>query len=30
MAEFLTKSETRDDKIAQVNSIRITKSFNLL
>ena len=30
MVEFLRKSEGRDDKIARVNSIRITKSINLL
>ena len=30
MVEFLRKSESRVDEIAQVNSIRITKSINLL
>ena len=30
MVQFLRKSETRDDKIARVDSIRITKSINLL
>ena len=30
MFEFLSKSESRDNKIARVNSIRITKSINLL
>ena len=29
MVEFLRKSETRGDKIARVNSIRIIKSINL-
>ena len=28
--EFLSKSESRDNKIARVNSVRITKSINLL
>ena len=30
MAEFLRKSQTRVIKIARVNSIRMTKSINLL
>ena len=30
MVEFLRKSENRGIKIARVNSIRITKSINLL
>ena len=30
MVEFLRKSESRGDKIAQVNPIRFTKSINLL
>ena len=30
MPEFLRKSESRRDKIARVNLIRITKSINLL
>ena len=30
MFEFLSKSESRDSKIARVNSIRFTKSINLL
>ena len=30
MVEFINKSEIHDDKIARVNSIRITKSVNLL
>ena len=30
MVEFLRKSESRIDKIARVNSIRITKSNNLI
>ena len=30
MVEFLRKSESRGDKIARVNSIRITKFINLL
>ena len=30
MFEFLTKSENRENKIAHVNSIHITKSINLL
>ena len=30
MVEFFRKSEGRGDKIARVNSIRITKSINLL
>ena len=30
MIEFLSKSESRDNKIARVNSIRITKSINNL
>ena len=30
MVEFLTKSESRDDKIVRVNSIRISKYINLL
>ena len=30
IVEFLRKSESRDDKIARVNLIRITKSINLV
>ena len=30
MVEFLRKSESRSNKIAPGNSIRITKSINLL
>ena len=30
MVEFLRKSEGRGDEIARVNSIRMTKSINLL
>ena len=30
MVEFLRKSESRGDKIARINSIRITKSINFL
>ena len=30
MVEVIRKSESRGDNIAWVNSIRITKSFNLL
>ena len=30
MGEYLRKFENRGDQIAQVNSIRITKSINLL
>ena len=28
--EFLSKSDSRDNKIARINSIRITKFMNLL
>ena len=30
LVEFLRKSESRGDKIVRVNTIRITKSINLL
>ena len=29
MVEFIRKSESRSTKIAQINSIRISKSINL-